>query len=361
MCKCFDGYTGSACQRTTCPNDCSGHGSCLTVREIASGSRIGGTTGRNYKDTAFFNGYTEHTGVSSKFTYDLWDADKNQACACDAGYFGPDCSLLECPRGADPLSMENWHCGNAACTAEKQYFYVQLGTTDVLSHEATFRFKYTDRYSSNTVYYSDYMTIDFGAKTIDGASVKVTARDVRDVLQAGLNTFPKNVLGDVAVNLRSAFDAGATASVASWLVSSFTPDTAGDFVEFEFDFTNGPQGDVNSLMLDSVTSNTKGITGGTDVSLMTTAYAAGTSKVEVTSFSPSTHYTAACVLAAEAGDTKTCDLSGATTHATQAAVAGNTAFTTCSDRGVCDHSSGQCQCFTGYTGTACNVQAALAQ
>jgi len=27
-CECFDGYEGSACQRTSCPNDCSGHGQC---------------------------------------------------------------------------------------------------------------------------------------------------------------------------------------------------------------------------------------------------------------------------------------------------------------------------------------------
>lgn len=27
-CRCFDGYDGSACQRSACPNDCSGHGQC---------------------------------------------------------------------------------------------------------------------------------------------------------------------------------------------------------------------------------------------------------------------------------------------------------------------------------------------
>ena len=28
-CACYDGYTGSSCQRTVCPNDCSGSGDCV--------------------------------------------------------------------------------------------------------------------------------------------------------------------------------------------------------------------------------------------------------------------------------------------------------------------------------------------
>jgi hypothetical protein len=360
QCKCFDGYTGSACQRTTCPNDCSGHGSCLTVREIAAGSRLSSiTSGRNYKDTGYFNGYTESTGVKTAFTYDLWDADKNQACACDPGYFGPDCSMTECPRGADPLSTENWHCGNSACTAEKQYFYVKLAATAANTPETTFRFKYTDRYSSDTTYYSDFMTIDFGTKTIDGVTtVAVTARDVRDVLQAGLNSFPKNVLGDVRVNLKSAYDAGAAASVASYLVSSFTPAVDDDLIEFELDFTNGPQGNVNDIMIDTgagkVTHPSKNIGSPVAAELLTTGYSSGSTDTVVTS-----EDSAACSAAQTFGAGKTCVLQAG--HTTQAAVDGTTGFTTCSDRGVCDHSTGQCQCFTGYTGTACNMQAALAQ
>jgi hypothetical protein len=39
---------------------------------------------------------------------------------------------------------------------------------------------------------------------------------------------------------------------------------------------------------------------------------------------------------------------------------GNTEKTECSDRGVCDTSTGECLCFLGYTGNACSSQNSLA-
>merc|ERR1711871_1618959 len=34
LCECFDGYTGRARQRQACPEDCSGHGVCLSVDQL---------------------------------------------------------------------------------------------------------------------------------------------------------------------------------------------------------------------------------------------------------------------------------------------------------------------------------------
>ena len=40
--------------------------------------------------------------------------------------------------------------------------------------------------------------------------------------------------------------------------------------------------------------------------------------------------------------------------------AGTTEASECSGRGLCDDSSGECQCFKGYTGVDCSIQNALA-
>jgi hypothetical protein len=76
-CECFDNYEGVACERTVCPNDCSGRGMCLTESQLATAANAVYST--------------------------PWDASKHVGCVCDKGYRGPDCSLQECPSGADVL------------------------------------------------------------------------------------------------------------------------------------------------------------------------------------------------------------------------------------------------------------------
>jgi len=80
-CTCYPGYEGVACQRASCPNSCSGHGTCKTISQLA---------GNDY-------------GVP----YKLWDKDSTLGCACDAGYSGPDCSQRTCKHGIDPLFLDD--------------------------------------------------------------------------------------------------------------------------------------------------------------------------------------------------------------------------------------------------------------
>lgn len=79
-CGCFDGFTGEACQRTVCPNACSGHGMCQLESRFATDA--GTTYGSAY------------------------DADKLVGCKCDNGFRGASCDQIECPSGADPLLFD---------------------------------------------------------------------------------------------------------------------------------------------------------------------------------------------------------------------------------------------------------------
>merc|ERR1719453_1970653 len=76
-CACFTGYEGAACQRTSCANNCNDRGVCWPERHLAN------KAGRTYSSP--------------------WDSLKEVGCLCDVGFRGPDCSLQECPTGADPL------------------------------------------------------------------------------------------------------------------------------------------------------------------------------------------------------------------------------------------------------------------
>jgi len=98
ICSCFAGYEGSSCQRTQCPNDCSGHGTCRSNEDFAYDFSIAKSTQTNGTDTfnSFFDEYiATYSGA--------WDSGMHMGCKCDAGYRGADCSLVECPSSVDPL------------------------------------------------------------------------------------------------------------------------------------------------------------------------------------------------------------------------------------------------------------------
>merc|ERR1712167_486692 len=164
-CECFDGYSGVDCGSTSCPNDCSGNGRCLSIAEMAraaptrSGNTISVARGSHFVsteltpdvavgDTVYLGEQDDYdaatsytvTGVVSKMSseasavvtlgnqgftvspraqkslpfgsalykvgnYNLWDANKIAGCVCDDGFSGHDCGSMKCPVGADPLDV----------------------------------------------------------------------------------------------------------------------------------------------------------------------------------------------------------------------------------------------------------------
>merc|ERR1711968_336402 len=156
-CECFDGYTGGGCGRLSCPESCSGHGTCETVDELRQQnpawqqfsvetykdsnvlyaeisansndgtnvvlleandyikighhppmkiSAVSGTAITLYSEFPETLPYGTHAW--KVFKYDLWDATKNRACKCDPLWTGNDCSLRKCPFGDDPLTVVSY-------------------------------------------------------------------------------------------------------------------------------------------------------------------------------------------------------------------------------------------------------------
>lgn len=126
LCNCFPGFTGGACQRNKCPNDCSGHGVCLSMKQLARMSNalpLGPNT--------FYEGDEDTT---------TWDEDKVYGCLCDSSWtvglganetqqpewFGPDCSLRHCPSADNPRTTAvETNCENV--TAEGSLYKGKAG------------------------------------------------------------------------------------------------------------------------------------------------------------------------------------------------------------------------------------------
>merc|ERR1719482_2635866 len=108
-CDCFDGYEGSACVRASCPNDCSGHGTCESIKELAEQKGFN-TNAHDVPTSRAANSNNHHNfdlAIEESYAYDLWDQDKTLGCKCDPVYYGADCSLKKCKYGVDPLFYDN--------------------------------------------------------------------------------------------------------------------------------------------------------------------------------------------------------------------------------------------------------------
>jgi hypothetical protein len=110
-CDCFDGYEGTACVRASCPNECSGHGTCESIKELAEQKSYNTNAHDVPTTTPVGSAPEDHhnfdLAIEESYAYDLWDQDKTLGCKCDPVYYGADCSLKKCKYGVDPLFYDN--------------------------------------------------------------------------------------------------------------------------------------------------------------------------------------------------------------------------------------------------------------
>jgi len=347
-CKCFDGYEGKGCRRSTCPESCSGHGTCEYIEELGSdfADRRNGP-GNKMQDTSCFAqgdcsadsavetsnvvSRTASTDKHSGYLYQLWDAGKIQGCKCDLGYEGADCAMREVPRGDDPLTTVK---------AEVQQQAIQLG---VIKGAEQFFLRFYDQYGGTWV--TNTITVSGDAADTQGTADH-DAEIAADV-QYQLQNLPNGVLSDVTVVANEAANNKICHRYHDGVqhISAYDETTDGNY--------KNSKGTTNFCEGYDATAFAKG---DTVVDLLVTfGNVAGQTGVQ---------YLLEVDTVAQGAGAYPLSLGSAAGTVTVGEVNYNdnlgnlSELATCSDRGL-DDGEGQCECFEGYRGLACEEQEAL--
>lgn len=103
-----------------CPNDCSGHGECTSIRDISI------NLGPDYNPTSSL---LIGDGWGQK--YNNWDKNSMFLCECEEGYFSSDCSQRMCPKGDDPITINQYYRSISLTIIETGYYDLK-GTINII-------------------------------------------------------------------------------------------------------------------------------------------------------------------------------------------------------------------------------------
>jgi len=331
-CKCFDGYEGKGCRRSTCPNECSGHGTCEYIDELAED-----TENKRTRDSWMLGSSSEALVPSDQQdtgnVYELWDQQKIQGCSCDANWEGPDCSARTCPRGDDPLTTQI--NGNYYSTyVDRQAIHIGDATNDV-----------ADADEISITYYDLYG----GKWTTAAIVISTTAGETATNVQAALRALPNRVMEGVQVYDQGTHDPSRRLSTATNFGAQVTALTK-DWETFDEDADTDAVGGVGIVV---EFADAPGTSGRQYLLEVNVGLGFNTNK----GIQPLLAGVADILAVAEvyyvADSTEANILEESYNN-------GNTQEAAyCSNRGLCDSSTGDCECFSGYRGLACQEQEAL--
>jgi len=331
-CECFPGYEGKGCARTTCPNDCSGHGRCKNIEDLPFQN-----TPKQFDSRSFF----EQKPHSFGDEYKNWDASKTRGCVCDPEWGDVDCSKRMCMHGNDIMDQrddltaaQKIHTQHIQFVADWHQPSVWTPgvdptiTQDGLSvvgrnglHSKTFALSFTSKLNET------FTTIPIVMPTTDTyAAMKLFFKAVEGALEA----LPNGVIDNVKVN----GDWRVTSS--AWVDGELNdPVDDGSGPQLTTGGMDGGQSDPDSLYV-NVTFLGANVQG------------------------PQNPLTVKHIFC---GDGCTPKLSGMdlrynTMNTTEIVLADYNSFE-CGRRGKCDYKSGQCSCFSGYSGLACGTITSL--
>merc|ERR1711881_612459 len=233
---------GTACVRASCPNDCSGHGTCETIKELAEMKGYDTTAGDVASTTPVGTVMDFDTAIEESYAYDLWDQDKTMGCKCDPVYFGADCSLKKCKYGVDPLFYDDTD------GVIYQTTVVHLGSLGTVSSHigGTFNMVFYD------VFGEKYVTKPLDARKMTDASNNggLTAEKVKEALEA----LPNGVISKGQTDVTRAGSSDSTNSqgvgIGTW--HDYGP-------EFTITFSTNP-GILKTIELDTAQVTNTGVT-----------------------------------------------------------------------------------------------------
>ena len=176
-CDCFGGYTGAACARMECPNDCSGHGSCKAIENLPFQA-----VAADYSPTGNFLGQSPMT-----FPYYGWDNNKIFGCLCDPAWGDYDCSKRLCEHGTDIMDHRLNMAAPQLYQVQKLEFFPATATSFL---PTTGTFSITFKSKTNETYTTLPIMLQVGT-----AGFSNFLLDVR----AALESLPNRVIDQVIV------------------------------------------------------------------------------------------------------------------------------------------------------------------